>query len=120
VSRRLTLLLALLALAAPVAAYAGASLSHPGDQASVAQAGGCQVTRNADHSITVHCPAGHWAELHWSFRAHAATTATVTCREHRCRYTPTIKATRQDLLTAYTVTERVHSNTITSAHLNLG
>jgi hypothetical protein len=54
-------------------------------------ANGCQVVRHKkfDQSISVVCPKGHCATLHWSFLGHSKPTITIDSA-HALRYQPTI------------------------------
>jgi hypothetical protein len=106
-----------LAAALPVAAYATTTITRHGDKAVSRHANGCQVIKNADHSVSVRCPVGVWTTLRWSFLGHGAATATVDCLAHPCRYTPTVVNTGNSGLASfdgYVVSERVHHNRIVS------
>jgi hypothetical protein len=121
VIRRLTLLLALLALAAPVAAYASTTVTRTGDNTYSVQANGCQVTKNADHSVTVHCSGSHYAALHWSFLGTSKPSVTVSAA-HSLKYPLTLTRDQGRVAnkSAYTVTQLVHDNTIYSVSATFG
>jgi hypothetical protein len=115
---KLPLLLALIASLLMVSAAQAMILRKTvnGAEATV-QANGCTVTKRADHSLTVACPAGHWAKLTWTMIGpNAFTYAAVDCEPHACRYQPTVhKVARLHASDyVYSVTERVHHNRIVS------
>jgi hypothetical protein len=117
--RLVAVLIVVLALAAPAAAYASwSTLTYAGASADVA-AHGCQVTATgvAGHVLIVRCSGPRWATLTWHFYSGSnPPTVTVLCTYHACRYPPTV--TRLGRLHGstyiYTVTQRVHYNAIAS------
>jgi hypothetical protein len=120
---KITLLVALVAaLSVPGVAYGyiHRTTMH-GDDATVT-ANGCKVTRNADHSITVACPAGHWAKLTWNVVGQMQPYAAVDCQPHTCSHLPAVRNLGRlhaaDYL--YRVTELIHHNRLVSMTATFG
>jgi hypothetical protein len=115
-SRRSTIgiVLAAFAVVAPTGAYAATGLTQSASQATV-HANGCQITHNADHSIGVKCPAGHWATLAWAFPLNAslAGPGKVRCLDGACSESPGMAHANGKVY----VTQRVHHNTVASVRL---
>jgi hypothetical protein len=116
--RRRLIILAVIALALPVAAYASTTVTRAGDQAWVTKDSGCRVIENADHSVTVRCPVGQSVTLDWRF-SQSVSAATVVCLNHPCKNAPTITVWRhfrdgKGWQTGYSVKQLVHANTIAS------
>jgi hypothetical protein len=113
---RITVALATLALAAPLAAYASVVVTRAGDQTTSIGGKGCRVVKNADHSLTVHCSGTHWATLHWAvWGDYGPTTLTVTsARPLKYPATFTCGSGWKHPVVICNVTQLVHNNTVTS------
>ncbi len=90
-----------------------------GDSAKIVLSQGCQVTKNPDHSIAVVCNQGKWALLRWSVSTNGSVSATVHAA-HRLRYDPAVKQATIAGQPGYTVSQRVHSNTISFVETHFG
>jgi hypothetical protein len=109
--------LALIAMSVPVAAYA--ATTHPGASATVLRVDGCRIAHNADRSISVDCPKGHWAVLQWTFRTRRPDLPPSHFAVNSARpltYPAKVHETSPDgfSMIVKTVTQRVHANTIAS------
>jgi hypothetical protein len=119
---RLPLIVALLA-ALGLPAVAQASLKRVTDHADAGsvKANGCQVTKAADHSLSVRCPAGHAAVISWGVLGPALPHVSVSSK-HPCRYQPHVRDMGRfhgnDHV--YKITQRVHHNTIVSMTATFG
>ncbi len=110
----LVVMLAATALNAP-GALAGRKnfLVRSGASATVVRGQGCQVTKNPDHSITVACSRGNWALVRWSVATNARPSVWVNSA-HPLSHRPVFKQAVVSGTQGYTISQIVHSNTISS------
>jgi hypothetical protein len=110
------------ALSVPGVAYGSIHrVTLHGDDATVT-ANGCRVTKNADHSITFACPAGHWAKLTWNVIGQTQPRAAVDCQPQACFHLPAVREVGRlhanDNI--YRVTELIHHNRLVSMTATFG
>jgi len=113
---RITFALAALALAAPLTAHASTVVTRSGDQTTTIDAKGCQILKNADHSLTVHCSGAHWATLHWSVWGNYFPPTLTIASAHALKYPATLTCGpgwRHPIIVC-DITQLVHNNTVTS------
>lgn len=111
--------------AVPAQAYIISPIhTESGDQAQIT-ADGCKITKNADHSVSVRCPSGHWATFTWTEVGRGpVSSTTVDCVLHACARAPQVADLGRipgvgGSLHAYSVTQQVHHNRIASMTITL-